>query len=665
MNEEPLGPGSRPAPEAPGPSGRVRSIDPATTDLLSFADCEAVPTMFSRAEALRPCPIGAEGACCRICFMGPCRFTGANKDEATGVCGATLATVAARNFLRACAGGASAHADHGRGIAHTLLAVARGEAGDYRMKDQGKLRRLAVDLGVAADEAEAEARDQRELAEAVALAALHEFGRQEGHQTLVSRAPARRRALWERWGVTPRGFDREVVEAMHRTHAGTDQDAEHLLDHAVRMCLADGWGGSMLATDLSDVLFGTPRPLASEANLGVLSPDEVNIIIHGHEPTLSELIVDAAQEPEMLEYARSRGAQGINLAGICCTANEIWMRRGVPPAGNMLHQELAVLTGAVELMVVDVQCFFQGLVDVAGRFHTHIVTTSPKARITGATHMEFREEKALETARAIVRMAVDNYPNRGSVRIPEQREGVVAGFSHEYIRSMLGGRFREGLRPLNDNIANGRIRGVAAIVGCNNARVTQDEGIVNLVKGFIARDVLVVVTGCAAHAAGKHGYLNPETFALAGTGLAEVCETVGMPPVLHMGSCVDNSRILTLLADVVATGGLGDDIDQLPAVGISPEYYCEKAVDIATYCVGSGVHVIFGGVDSPVRASGVVTGLITEGWEKRYGGRLDFIPAWPEILEAALASIERKRVALGLEDGGERVLFDMAARRSL
>src|SRR5665811_1063023 len=479
---------------------RSRSIDPAANELLEYADAEGISTMFSRAEEIKACNIGAEGACCKVCFMGPCRFTGKDKEEKTGVCGATLATVAARNYIRSAAGGASAHADHGRGIAMALLAVARGETQDYQIKDPQKLRVVAgyFDIGT-------EGKEDRQLAEEVALAALHDFGRQDGYQTYVKRAPKKRQELWEKLGVTPRGFDREVVEAMHRTHAGTDQDADHIMDQAVRMCMADGWGGSMLGTDLSDILFGTPKPLTSEANLGVLKDDEVNIIIHGHEPVLSELIVDASQDPEMLEYAESKGAKGITLAGICCTANEIWMRRGVPPAGNSLHQELALLTGAVELMVADIQCVFQGLVEVAKNYHTHVVTTSPKAKIEGA----------------------------------------------------------------------------AAIVGCNNARATQDEGILNLTKKFIENDVLVLVTGCAAHAAGKHGYLTPEMFENAGPGLSEVCETIGIPPVLHLGSCVDNSRVLTVLSEIVETGGLGEDIDEVPAVGISPEYYCEKALDIA------------------------------------------------------------------------------------
>jgi carbon-monoxide dehydrogenase catalytic subunit len=570
-----------------------KTIDPAAEEMLARAEELGIDTMFTRVDSASYCPVGGEGACCKVCYMGPCRFLGKDKEEKVGVCGASLATVAARNYIRACAGGASAHADHGRTIAETLLAVGQGEMPDYRVKDPVKLRAVAGYL-----EVETEGKDDQQLALEVAEAALNEWNKGDaGHQLYTKRAPQKRQELWKQLGVLPRGFDREVVDSMHRTHAGGDQDAEHIMDQCVRMCLASGWGGSMLATDISDILWGTPKPVTSESNLGVLKADEVNIIIHGHEPVLSELIVDAAQSPEMIEYAKSMGANGITLAGICCTANEIWMRRGVPPAGNSLHQELALMTGAVELMVTDIQCVFQGLQEVSTHFHTHLVTTSSKARIEGATHIEFDEHHALDIAKDIVKMAIDNYPNRGDFQIPNVKSPVVAGFSHEYIRYMLGGRFRGSFKPLNDNVMNGKIQGAVAIVGCNNPRTTQDAGIINLVKNFIQNDVLVLVTGCAAHASGKHGFLTPEMFENAGPGLSEVCETTGMPPVLHVGSCVDNSRILTILAEIVETGGLGDDIDQVPAVGISPEYYCEKALEIATYCVGSGAYVIFGGVD--------------------------------------------------------------------
>jgi len=623
-----------------------RTIDAAAAELLEFARKEEIPTAFSRAETIKPCPIGREGLCCRICFMGPCRLVGrGDPDSRTGVCGATAATVVARNFARMVGSGASAHSDHGRDVALVLLATAKGEAPGYRVRDEKKLHEVAQLLGVKTN-----GRPVNEIALDVAEKALATFGQQQGEILYASRAPKRRQELWRRLGLVPRGIDREIVEAFHRTHMGTDQDPEHILHHTLRVALGDGWGGSMLATDLSDILFGTPRPVTSRANLGVLKEDQVNLVIHGHDPSLAEQITEAARDSEMVEYARAKGAEDINLVGICCTANEVLMRHGVPPAGNMLQQELAILTGAIEAMIVDVQCIMEAVVPTAARFHTKLITTSAKAKIEGATHIQFDEHEGPAIARLIVRTAVDNYPNRnGRVRIPSQYSDLVAGFSHEYIRYMQGGTYRASFRPLNDAIMAGRVRGAAGVVGCNNPRVPHDKGIMHVIRELIKNDVLVVATGCGAVAAGKQGFLAPEIMEEAGNGLKEVCEAIGIPPVLHLGSCVDNSRILTVLTEMVEEGGLGEDISELPAAGLCPEWMSEKAVSIGAYFVASGAYVLFG-VGSPVSGSPKVVDLMTRGWEEQVGGKLEFEPDMDKTVQKALAHIDAKRQALKLQE---------------
>jgi carbon-monoxide dehydrogenase catalytic subunit len=624
------------------------SRDPAAVALLERA-CEIeAETAFARAEAMKACNIGGAGLCCKNCAMGPCRLVGKTTQ---GVCGATLDTIAARNFARAVAAGASAHSDHGRDLAYTLLEAAEGKAPDYGVQDPNKLVEVAKHLNVETEDQDGNRRPVNDIAADVARAALHEFGKIEGELLYLRRAPQKRQEIWEEQGVGPRNVDREVVELLHRTHVGNDQDAEHILDHTLRCALGDGWGGSMLATDLTDILFGTPAPVRSDSNLGVLCDDMVNIVVHGHEPTLSEMIVAASLDPEIVDYAKSKGAEGIQLAGICCTANETLMRQGVPLAGNFLQQELAILTGAVEAMVVDIQCIFQGLGPVADRFHTDLITTSPKAKIKGATHIEFEEGKALEIAKQIVRRAIDRYPEREEASIPDVRMPLVPGFSHEYIDYALGGFYRGSLRPLNDAIQAGRIRGVVANIGCNNARVCHDELHRYVVEEFIKNDVLVVETGCGAIASAKQGYMTPEAaLEIAGPGLREVCETVGIPPVLHMGSCVDNSRILTVLSQMATEGGLGEDISDIPAVGMAPEWMSEKALSIATYCVASGAYVILGGSDGPVSGSEDVLRIMSEDWEEKVGGRLEFIEEAEEIVRRALEHIDKKREALGLDE---------------
>jgi carbon-monoxide dehydrogenase catalytic subunit len=626
-----------------------KSIDPAAQEMLVRADELGLSTAFSRADDLAPCNIGSTGMCCKLCGMGPCRLT---KEGQTGICGATIDTIQARNLIRAIAAGGAAHSDHGRDMAFTLKAVANNETEGYYIKDVAKLRTVAARYDIPI-----EGRAPEEIANDLADLYISQFGQQKGEISPISQAPKKRQELWREQGVIPRGIDREVVEALHRTHIGDDQDPEHILHHAIRTSLADGWGGSMIATDVSDILFGTPAPLLGQANLGVLKDNMVNVIVHGHEPTLSEMIVAASQDPEIIEYARAAGAEGISLSGICCTANEILMRQGIPAAGNFLHQELAILTGSVEAMVVDVQCIMQALVDLASNFHTMVITTSPKVKIKGGTHIEFNEHHALSTAKDMLRAAIDNYQNRGDTHIPQVKEDLIPGFSHEYINYMLGGSYRASFRPLNDAIMSGRIRGVAAVVGCNNPRSSQDYLHTKVTKELLQKDVLVVETGCGAIASAKLGLLLGEAgLDQVGPGLREVCEAIGIPPVLHMGSCVDNTRILTVLTQMVEEGGLGDDIDQIPAVGLAPEWMSEKALAIGTYCVASGAYVIFGG-SSPVSGmpdrvadSDIVSHYISEGWEDIYGGKLEFIADPDEMIAKTLEHIDSKRAALGLPE---------------
>ena len=639
--------------------GELTSCE-ASIEMLKKAAEEGQETAFERVSQQKGCAFGEAGSCCRICAMGPCRINPKKPDESRGVCGATMDTIVARNFARMIAGGSSAHSDHGRAVAETLIMAAKGETKDYEVKDRIKLLEVALDLGIEVGD-----RDVNDIALEVGERCLAMFGQQEGELAFAQRAPEPRKEIWRKLGVFPRGIDREVVEMMHRTSIGVDQDYENILLQGTRCALADGWGGSMVGTELQDILFGTPTPLESKVNLGVLKEDEVNIIVHGHEPLLSEMIVLAASLPEMQEKAKAAGAKGINLAGICCTANEVLTRHGVPIAGNVLQQELAILTGAVEAMIVDVQCVYQGIGQIASCFHTDIITTSPRAKMPYAKHIEFHEDHALETAKRIVSEAIDNFKNRGKVQIPDVTESLIAGFNHEYINYMLGGRYRASYRPLNDAVIDGRIRGVVGVVGCNNPRVKHDDIHVRVTRELIANGCLVLMTGCAAQSVAKAGLMLPEVAReICPQGLWEVCEAVGIPPVLHCGSCVDNSRILIAATAMVHEGGLGDDISDLPAAGCAPEWMSEKAISIGQYFVTSGVYTVFG-VKWPTLGSKAVTDLLFEKYKDLYKNCWDFEPDPEKMVGKILNVIDNKREALGISAKRERVLFDMAMRREL
>ena len=647
-----------------------KSVDKATLEMLAKAKADKVSTVFDRAEEMKPCPIGAEGSCCKNCAMGPCRVPApkkkaegeAERAKRRGICGATAETISARNFVRMIAAGTSAHSDHARGVAELFLATARGEVPGYALKDEQKLYQVALDLGIDIGD-----RPSKEIAIEVGEKLLAEFGKQHGELLFVKRAPLKRQEIWRKLGIAPRGIDREVVELMHRTHMGVDQDYRNLLLQGSRCALADGWGGSMISTELQDILFGNPQPILGKINLGVLKEDQVNVVVHGHEPLLPELLVVATQDPEMQAYAKSKGAKGINLAGMCCSANEVLMRHGIPVAGNFLQQELAIVTGAVDAMVVDVQCEMQSLADVAKCYHTKVITTDRRAKMQGAMHIEFDEHHGPDVAKKILREAIDNFPNRQGrpVQIPSQTQDMVVGFSHETINYLLGGLFRASYRPLNDNIINGRIRGIAGVVGCNNCRTTHDSAHLTMIKELIKNDVIVLTTGCSAMACGKAGLLTPEAASqYCGAGLAEVCEAVGIPPVLHMGACVDNSRILMAATAVVKDGGLGDDISDLPAAGAAPEWMSEKAIAIGQYFVASGVYTVFG-TTFPVTGSEEMSKLLFEEMEGIVGGKWAFEPDPQKAAQLMIAHIDKKRKALGLDKARERVLYDMAMRREL
>ncbi|MCB2182980.1 MAG: anaerobic carbon-monoxide dehydrogenase catalytic subunit [Desulfobulbaceae bacterium] len=631
----------------------------STKDVLSKDLAKTVITAYDRVKArgMSACLFGSTGTCCRNCNMGPCQIID-GVDEMIGICGATADTVAARNFARTIASGSAAHTDHAREMVKGFIETAKGH-GPHEIKDENKLMELAEIFGV-----DTEGKDKNEIALEIGELALADFGKQDDTPvTMLKRAPKKRQELWKRLGVEPRGIDREVVEMMHRTHMGVDQEYHNIMLQGARCALGDGWGSSMLSTDLTDIMFGTPVPRRAIVDLGVLKHDQVNVTVHGHEPLLAEALCLAAQDEEILALAKKVGAKGINLAGVCCTGNEILMRRGIPVAAGFVQQEMALATGAIEAMVVDVQCVMQSVAEVAKSFHTDIITTNYRAKMPDAVHIQFEEETPLESAKEILKKAIANYKKRGDFFIPEETKfDVVVGFSHETINYMLGGRFRGSYRPLNDNIINGRIRGVAAIVGCDNYKMPDNHHEI-IARELIKNDVLVLATGCAATGLGRVGLLRPEAVQYAGPGLAEVCETVGMPPVLHCGSCVDNSRLLIAATAMVKEGGLGDDISDLPLAGTAPLWMSEKAVAIGQYFVSSGAYVVFQNL--PMTGSKKFSKFMMEEMEDIYGGRWDIEEDPVKLAQKMIAHIDKKRAELGIDKKRERVLFDMEMRRDL
>ena len=622
----------------------IEQMEAATDALLETAKKVGADTWQQRVKNQTPhCKFGEEGICCRICTMGPCRIT---PKSPRGICGCDANGIVARNYLRFTAGGAATHSDHGRSICHTLYASKEG--GNYQVKDPEKLCRIAKEWGI-----ETEGRDIYDVAHEVAETGLMEYGKPFGTQRFLKRAPESRQKIWADQAIEPRAIDREVSQSMHMTHMGCSSLPEALVRQSLRAGLSDGWGGSMMGTEFSDVLFGTPKPVDTTANIGVMEEDMVNIIVHGHDPSLSEMIVFYAQDPEMVALAKEMGAKGINIAGVCCTSNEVAMRHGIPMAGNFLSQENVVLTGACEAIVVDVQCIFPALGPLSKCFHTKFVTTSPIARMPDSDFIEFHEDTAGENAKKIVEMAVRNFKNRKPelVNIPQLKTSATVGYSVEAIKKCLDGVTNSHVdetgttKPLIECVKSGVLRGAVAMVGCNNPKVRPDTAHIELMKKLIANDIIVIVSGCSAQAAAKAGLLSKEAKELCGEGLKRVCELVDIPPILHMGSCVDISRMMILASDIAKDWGI--DISQVPVVGCAPEYMSEKAVSIGNYVVATGIET-FLGVDPYTKGGSEVVKLLQGEVEDWVGAKFVVELDIEKLGDRMMETIEAKRAALGI-----------------
>lgn len=622
----------------------VEEFEAATARLLETGAKVGADAWQIRVKNQTPhCKFGEQGVCCRICAMGPCRIT---PKAPRGICGCDVHGIVGRNYLKFTAGGAATHSDHGREICHTLYLSAAD--GNYKVKDEAKLMKLAKEFGV-----ETEGRELYDIAHEVAEAGLMEYGKPFGFQKFLDRMPASQKELLIENEMAPRAIDREVASSMHMTHMGCSSKPEALVKQSIRCGLGDGWGGSMMGTEFSDVLFGTPKPIDTEANLGVMNADNVNIVVHGHDPSLSEMICEYADDPEMIAYAKEMGAKGITVSGVCCTSNEVAMRRGIPMAGNFLQQENVVLTGACEAIVVDVQCIFPALGPLSKCFHTKFITTSPIAQMPESDYIRFSSANAGENAKHIVKTAIENFKNRKPelVHIPNMKQKATVGYSLEAIVKVLDGVTNSQVdvtgttKPLLECVTSGVLRGAVAMVGCNNPKIRPDLAHIELIKKLIANDIIVVASGCSAQAAAKAGLMDKRAKELCGAGLKRVCELADIPPVLHMGSCVDISRMMNLVAELAKDSGL--KISQLPVVGCAPEWMSEKAVSIGNYVVGTGIDT-FLGVDPYVSGSTEVAELLTGGVREWTGAAYTVEKDIEKLVDAMIERIEEKRAAIGI-----------------
>ena len=630
-----------------------RSADTAVEYLLKKAQEANVETGWDRFNAMQDvCAFGDLGLCCRNCMLGPCRIDPFGEGPRKGICGISADGMVARNLCRMIAVGSSAHSDHAAHIFEVLNRISEGEELNFEVRDIQKLRNVTEQLGF-----EDDGKGTQNIIRYLVAKVKEAFsGLTSESDWLVRIVPEVRLEKLRILQLLPSGIDPVIRETMHRTHMGVDADTLNLLLAAIKCSLSD-FLGMDIASNLSDILLGTPSPVFSAANLGVLDPEAVNVAVHGHNPLIAESIIQAV--PEFEQEAKNAGAtHGLNIVGVCCTGNEILMRHRIPLATNAASQEIAVLTGAIEAMAVDVQCIMPSLANICECYHTELITTMSIAKIPGAKHIEFEPASARECAHKILDTAVQCFRKRDpkKVDIPNVKCETLVGFSPEAILSLLA-KINPGdpLQPLIERIVSGDIYGIVLFAGCNNYKVVQDSSFISIAEKLAADNVLMLATGCAAGAFAKRGFLSPEaTEEICGDKLKNVLKELGnvaglerpLPPVWHMGSCVDNTRVARLVFAIA--NKLNVDLDQLPVVASAPEAMSEKAVAIGMWAVALGLTTHLG-VVPPILGGKVVTKILTETLKDLLGARFIVESDPNAAYQAIRETLTEKRIGLGLK----------------
>lgn len=616
-----------------------RALDDATEEMIKYTESMGMETIFSKRAS--SCKLGALGTCCRQCALGPCRDRGA--------CGASVDTIVARNLLMMVGRGTAAHASHALHTARVLQKTAKNQT-TFKIKEPEKLRSIATILKLDTS------MGNENIATQVASQAISDIICDKASMRFTSYFPDSVVKNLFDLGVIPGSVGEELLNEKHETSMGTMADPVSLVLHTARLGVAD-MASLIIGSQLQDVLLGTPELVHSSIGFNVLDKNKINLVIHGHVPLLAEKIVELSEDEELLKRARALGASGINIVGCCCTGTEIMMRHGIPLAGSNLSQELIIATGLVEVFVVDVQCIYPNIVNVAKNFHTKVITTMKEGKIPGALHIPFEDEHADEVARRIFEMALENFKKRGNnIYLPEgEPRELIAGFSMETCLKMLSNiNPQDPLKPLIDTMASGNIYGIVLLAGCTSPKVVADASHVTIAKNLVKQNVLVITTGCAAQACARAGLLSPDASQYAGDKLKGVLALLGesagldkpLPPVWHFGSCSDNGRVILLISAIAEK--LGIPIKDLPIAASAAEWVAEKATAIGTGALTLGVTVHLG-IIPPVLGSQEVTTLLTQKSEELFGGKFIVEVDPDRASQLLLEHIKMARIKLGME----------------
>ncbi len=625
--------------------------DELSTYMYKVVQKDNMETIYERFAKQQPqCAFGSMGVCCTLCTDGPCQITRKTK---RGVCGASADLMVARNLLLKCAQGTVANVYHARNVARTLKAVGDGKA-DYGIKDEEKLRTIASKFGINGKGA------IKEIASEFGTFFIDQINSNDYQPLKLVEilAPQKRLKIWKKLGIIPGGPNSEAATALSKAMTNVNNDVVDLLLHCLRLGIANEYAGFFGITTLQEILTGTASPNEGEVNIGVLDPDAVNIVMHGHQPLLAIKVLEAARDKSWQDKAKKAGAKnGLKVYGSLCEGQQMFNIASTykdvffGQLGNWIQQELILATGAVDVLAFDYNCVMPTLSEeFAPKYHTKLISTDKTIRHTNVERLEFEPDNAKEIAAKILENAIVAFGKRGKINIPLVKHAAVAGFTTESVVNALGG----SVKPLVDAIASGAIKGICAVVGCTTVREFQSgKHIVALTKELIKRNILVIGAGCCSSAMQNANLMSVDAINEAGAGLASVCSSLGTPPCLSYGSCTDIGKIIGTA--VAVAEALGVDVPDLPVVASAPEYMEQKAVADAFTAVAFGLTVHLSPAP-PVLGSPIVTRILTQDVESLTGGKvfveLDPVKAAEKIEE----HINKKRKALGLKVETEPVL---------
>ncbi|GIM29633.1 carbon-monoxide dehydrogenase catalytic subunit [Clostridium polyendosporum] len=626
-----------------GLCGTCTLCNSADKGLLNYIEGLDVETSHHRVELQKnKCGFGKKGVCCRLCANGPCRIT---PKSPRGICGADAHTIVARNFLRAVAAGAGCYIHV---VETTALNLKKTAEVKGELKGGETLNRLAEVFGI--DES-----NIHKKAERVAKAVLDDLynPRYEKMKLLKKLTYAPRFKRWKELGILPGGAKSEVFDALVKTSTNLNSDPVDMLMHSLQLGIATGLYGLTLTNLLNDIMLGEPVIRPAKVGFRVIDEDYINIMITGHQHSIFTHLQDELKKEEVQDMAREYGAKGFKLVGCTCVGQDLQLRGEhyddifSGHAGNNFTSEAVLATGAIDIVLSEFNCTLPGIEPVAEKYMVKMVCLDDVAKKSSADFVRFSFEDRGKITEGILTEALVSYKNRREkveIKIPKDHgnDDTITGVSETSLKKFLGGTWK----PLVDLIAQGKIKGVAGVVGCSNlTALGHDVFTVELTKELIKRDILVLSAGCSSGGLENVGLMSPRAAALAGDNLREVCESLGIPPVLNFGPCLAIGRLEIVATELAEF--LGIDVPQLPLVLSAPQWLEEQALADGAFGLALGLPLHLA-LPPFIEGSDIVTNTLTESLKEITGGQLILegdVAKTADILEQIILE---KRKALGL-----------------